>query len=971
MFSRYICITFSLLLSLVSSARVMGIDGGAALTDKYITALCKDSRGLMWIGTKQGLCTFDGSHFETLGSPLQSGNAIVKLIYDKASQRIWVGTEKGVYAVESESRGITPVVSKDKWSFSPVADICMLSGRLMVAFKSGEVASAGKDGRLTFLARMLQQDGKRYFDGSILPQGSNAVNLQPWGKSPPYILNTETRQLLRHPGDTAKGTSYLRKTYSDSIYICRAGGGLEIRNVATYAHLIPDAMERLRSFDNIIDVWPVSSGRFYLLCKPSNLYYVDLPGRHTDTISSEVFMGRLSTCFFTDMTGILWVGTNKGLVKITRDRKLFTHMLSNQVPVSIRSLAQDESGHLYAGTYSGLFRLASGESSWRIWSGMLPYAMLNLPGKYLYFVGEQPALYRVDKQSLKAETRFYTTQDLPPDELRQAYAMAVDGQGLAWIGTSYGLATYSPATKLLSAFKAPGLPPNLEVRYIRVAPDHHLWICTRSGLYDLDPGSGSVWHASMSTTPALTSNTVNYIDQDSSGALWLCTDGGGINIVDKDRKSVTALRTEDGLSDNTTYQLLWQNSGRIWISTFNGLSTYDLHSRSFYNYYVEDGLTNNEFNHNAFLREPSGRMLFGGINGINAFYPDSITQETRFTRLFASTITKWDSKAGTLINLPPGDSMASITLEPLDHSLTFNLALTDYHSPENEIFLYRIRGLFDEWVSLNSQRSLRLDGLAAGSYTLEIKALDSRGAPATNILRYKIVVAQPFYKSWWFYLLLFVLASALLSSFFFLRLQNIRRVLHLREQIASDLHDEVGSLLTRITMTSDNLRYSNHSEIDRTTKLQKIAALSRTAASSMSDILWAIDARNDYTGNLADRMREHAEEMLAPLNIHPHFDFVVNQRMSISSLLRQQLYLIYKEAINNIVKHSQATDVNILYHHNDQRFELRIVNDGYQEKEKSSTKGQGLKNIRMRAAKIHATTRIAAEGDTFRVEIGG
>ena len=254
---------------------------------------------------------------------------------------------------------------------------------------------------------------------------------------------------------------------------------------------------------------------------------------------------------------------------------------------------------------------------------------------------------------------------------------------------------------------------------------------------------------------------------------------------------------------------------------------------------------------------------------------------------------------------------------------------------------------------------------------LEVRAIDYRGTPVANELHYRIHVRQLFYKSWWFYLFIALLAIGLAWLYFRMRLLQVKRVQLLRQQIASDLHDEVGSLLTSITMTSDNLRFTDYSAADRSTRLNKIASLSRTAASSMSDILWSIDARNDYTGNLADRFREHAEEMLLPRGIELNIDFNVSQRMSIASQLRQQLYLIFKEAINNIVKHSTAGTVKISYQHNEQGFRLMIANDGFFEKERKSTKGQGLKNMEMRAGRIHAVMSHRVEGAEFLIEISG
>ncbi len=900
---------------------------------------------------------------------MQNGDAVNKLVFDTANGILWVAADKGLYAVDCNARSYAMVEAGETWSKAGIADICLLSdARLCVAYRSGAISLIDKRGHMRLLAQLPKYNGNTVFANDLLPWAPNIISCQTAGQSPTYLLHTDTRQLERLPADSLVAKPYFRKISGDTLFLAGFREGFRVKRKNGGAQLFSSSAALFRGIDNVIDIQPTTAGRLYLLRKPSNLYHLDLAAGRVDTLSSEIFAGRLATCLYRDAQSVLWVGTNKGLIKVTEVQTRFTQLLTNASPISVRSLAEDEDRNLYAGTYSGLFRLGNGDKQWQMWSGMLPYAMLNMPGPYLYFVGEQRALFRVDKLSKRVETGFYRKKGLPPDELRQAYALASDSRGVVWIGTSYGLVCYAPGTNTLAAINIAGLPLT-EIRYIRIRNDGHLWLCTRSGLYEVDTAKGVLWHVGTSTRPALTSNTVNYVDEDSRGRLWLCTDGGGVNIISKDRRQVTALRVEDGLSDNTTYQLMWQGPELAWISTFNGLSTYDLRSNAFYNYYADDGLTNNEFNHNAFLRTSAGRMMFGGINGVNAFAPDSIIHDAPAARLFASTITKWDNKARTLLHLRPADTNKIIELGPFDHSLSFNLALTDYHNPENENFLYRIKGLFDEWVSLNSQRSLRLDGLAPGEYTVEIKALDSRGAPSVNMLRYRIRVAEPFYKSWWFFLLLFLLASVLLAAFFRQRLQSLKRMQQLRQQIASDLHDEVGSLLTRITMTSDNLQYSSQSENERSSKLQKIAALSRTAASSMSDILWAIDARNDYTGNLADRMREHAEEMLTPLNLYPEFDFVVNQRMSISSELRQQLYLIYKEAINNIVKHAEPTEVRIKYYHSEQRFTLSVVNNGYAEKERLSTKGQGLKNIRMRADKLHARSWIQAEGTNFNVVI--
>jgi signal transduction histidine kinase len=205
---------------------------------------------------------------------------------------------------------------------------------------------------------------------------------------------------------------------------------------------------------------------------------------------------------------------------------------------------------------------------------------------------------------------------------------------------------------------------------------------------------------------------------------------------------------------------------------------------------------------------------------------------------------------------------------------------------------------------------------------------------------------------------------------YLIKSHNFKNVLHLRMKIASNLHDEVGSLLTRITMFSDNLRYSKNNEEQRNIKLEKIAILSRNAVASMSDVLWAIDSRNDFAGNLLDRMREQAEEMLFPLGIDVNFVLLVNDlKKPIHSDIRGEVYLIFKEAVNNIVKHSNATQVEITYKLADKHFYLKISNNGIIESISDISTGQGLNNMKMRAKKIGAQIKIDRNDDIFSVEL--
>jgi ligand-binding sensor domain-containing protein/signal transduction histidine kinase len=965
---RLFLFLLSFLLPLAAFARVSMADGGTSLPDKFITAICRDTHGLMWIGTKQGVCNYDGTRFEPLEGDLKSDASVARLIYVEKGDFIWAATSKGLYQIQCGSHKTKLISNKNEWSHSAVTALYLLSGGDVYAgYVGGEIAEAFVGGKLVLTTKIKSEGSRQPFTEHIEFELPGFLNYQLASRPEWYAFNLKNGRSKKII--SAERSFAFKKSFGDTLVReIGAEGGLQI--IKGNSSLFPKSENLFKNIYNVVDVLFTDPGSCYIICKQARLYHFDLVNGKADTVSSDLFKEKLSTCLFLDDDKILWVGTNKGLLKVTPDKQMFTSMLMQTPPLSVRSMIEDDKGNIYAGTYSGLYRYSTVEKNWKKINTEIFYAMLNIPGRYIYLITEQLRLFRMDKQSMSIETNFY--QNNLPLDARKPFSTALvsTGDGTIWIGTSEGMMTYHIPTSTLSESEIKGLPDHARIVNITHARNGHLWLSTRNGIFEFNPQKGIVGLFNAHTNPALSVSSVNYTYEDEKGRLWICTQGGGLNMIDATRKKISVLKTEAGLSDNETYQLIWQGDQRIWISTFNGLSSYSPQTGTFSNYYVEDGLPSNEFNHNAFLKARDGSMYFGGINGIAVFNPQSIPELGASNRLIVSSISKWDNKRQSLVHLSPMDTASDIILNPLDHSLAFDLALDDYENTEAQIFQYRIKGLFDEWVTLNSQHTLRLDGLAPGHYELEIKAIDRRGAPSLNTLHYNIQVGQFFYRTAWFYLLLFVVASGLLWAFFYLRLQHVKRVQKIRERLASDLHDEVGSLLTRITMTSDNLQYGRNSETERSSKLQKIASLSRNAASSMSDILWAIDARNDYTGNLADRMREHAEEMLATVDVQPEFEFSVNQRMSIRSELRQQLYLLYKEAINNIVKHSKPTEVRIKYHHNENGFGLSIFNNGLFEKERPSN-GQGLKNIRMRAERVGARAEIDSDGDTFLVKLTG
>jgi len=966
---RYL-LAITLIASLVPcNAAIIEISQGAGLPDRCINGICKDNRGLMWIGTQSGLCVYDGYEFKgLLGQNTINRVTINKMVYDNVHDLLWLATEKGLYKIHCSSFNVEMIGNNDgRWYNNPVTDLLLLKdSRVFASYKDGQILEAAFSGKVNIIANIPIENNRQIYP-SRLRVNKNDLIISMSTVGPLYQYSLGKRNLSK-PGNLIR--NYPDIDIKDNFVVFRTATDLQTYIVNPKSDSLKSFLNQIHEINNVASI-KFMQGIVYVFCRPFNAYKIDFNKLTVEHLLNDIYPGRIYKAAYIDDDNIIWVGSTKGLLKITSEKNLFQKQLLEYPTISIRTFVMDESGNKYAGTYSGLFRFDDKKQDWIKIGNEIPFAFTNTKGRYIYFVEEQLKICRIEKKTGKIETCTYIEDESLQGKIGRSITVTSDDSGKLWIGTNAGLVIYNPETTELSPHKIRNfLNDNIEIRYVRILPDNKTLLCTNNGIYEINDVNGEIWHLNTTTRPALSSNTTNFADFDANGNMWICTEGGGINLLSDTRKHVDVLDTKSGLSDNTTYALMFHKDD-AWISTYNGLSRYSFKQNAFRNFFSgTDGLTENEFNRNSYLKDSTtNNLYFGTVNGINVFNPDKLDVPLPHAKLFASTVSKWDNNQKAYVNVFPIFKNNEITLNPSDHFLIINLGLSDYSNPEKVTFSYRVKGLIEDWVTINNQHSIQLSGLGAGLYKIEIRALDSHGSPVTNELHYEVTVLKSFYKTIWFYLLVLVAISLIISYFFYLKIRNLKQLSNLRERIASDLHDDVGSLLTRITMNSDNLRHSINTPEQNISKLGKISALSRYAASSMNDILWTIDSRNNFTGNLADRIREHADEMLLPLSIEIVFNIEVGTKRIISSEKRQALYLIFKESINNIVKHSKATKVNITFIYNNDSLLLKIENNGFYADEKVAYKGQGLRNIKMRADRIHANVTIKNEEDRFIVEV--
>ncbi len=952
-------------ITLTGYARVELLDDRNGLTSNIVRDIVKDNAGFMWIGTSNGLNIYDGytfTRFRALGA-----RRVTQLMYDDKRDIVWVALERGLYALSGQQRNPLPV-KMDGEELGPVKNMTrMKDGQVYVLLENGDILTVDDQRNASVFVHTKPFLRK--------PSVSNVYNLDVFsdsvlffmvndghGVNPFYLLHTGTKQVEPIPWkERIRMLPISVRKSGDTFVIATPGQGILLMDVYT-GNLFESPVLQKMNVSGTSDFGMRYGKYLYAGFANGHLYRADLVQGAVEEISKEIpsLSGSYNRhhCIFRDEQGIIWIGTNKGIFKIYNDTKPFKHLLLEQPSLSIRGISEDRSGDLYVGTYKGLYHFDRKAEQWAIHRYLvstdksmkiIPYGMLNDEDSgYVYIASESGFFYRFNKRLRKMEYDFYDTRFV--DYMLFGYSVFMDDDGLIWIGSTRGLFLYDRNEGTVKPYmKDAARLGKLSVRQIAGSREKNVcWIATTEGVFKIDKYKGILRHLNDSSMPALSKNHTHFVSEDHRGRIWIGTNGGGINIVSPDMDQVTYLnREQHGLVNNIVYGMLWPDTGQVWISTFGGLSNYNLHTGTFTNYGTSDGLVSEEFNQGSYMKDSRGFLFFGSPDGICYFHPDSMRSYTHDFSLFVSA----SSVPGRKLT-GNGDT---ILIYPSDFSFTVSFGLSDYRAPLYNRFLYRIRGLSDEWIPIYGNPELKIPDLAPGHYTLEVKGMNAYGHPAQNILVFHLDSRVYFYKTWWFYFLLFLLAGSLLWLFFMIRLRSIRRMQQLRVQIASDLHDEVGGLLTRIVLFSDNLSEGNDPPDKQKEKLEKIAELGRDATMSMNDILWAIDARNDFAGSLADRMREYAEQMLTPANIIIRFTTSgIDHKQNISTQVRQNLYMIFKEALNNIVKHSSATEVDIRYRHDRAGFFLSVTNNGNDGEERPKLSGQGLRNMHMRAEKIGA-----------------
>ncbi|MDJ0841165.1 MAG: two-component regulator propeller domain-containing protein [Acidobacteriota bacterium] len=993
--------TLMMLQALEPALRFTRLGIAQGLSQGTVTCLLRDRDGFFWFGTQDGLNRYDGYEFVIWryepGRPDSLSDGFINCLLEDNEGRMWVGTNYGLNRYDRENGGFIRYLPGDREGDLPHEQVLALesdnSGRLWVGLLGGlcRLVPGTTAGRTRFES-VLFREVKEPQVRTLLRDQTGRL----WAAGSGIYRHEPDRDQMELVGRGSAGFEPMLVTLITDLHTDKQGniwaassdrGLFEIVNpYGALPKIVHHGFPSGSAGDTIYALANDSNGTLWLGTHEGLSAYDPEHGivghfRHEPSRGTSLSDDRV-LCLAHDKD-ILWAGTYSGINRALRNSP-FRHFVHHpEDPDSlgsagIRAFAEDTEQNLWVGTTSaGLdyYDRATGRFSHFRHDPENPdslpadrvTALACSPSGDLW-VGTVKGLSRRDAGA--DGFRHYRHDPDDPNSLGWgggATALLFASDGNLWVGNwGSGLSRYRPQHDDFEHFIPPAQRKTFwKVRVLREDKEGSLWLGTwETGLLRFDPATARFdnWLRDPRDNNSLPHDRVLSICLARDGVMWLGT-AGGLARMRPDGSGFDTFTHQDGLLNNVVYGILQDDRDRLWLSTNMGLSRFDPVEGAFRNYTRLEGLQADEFNNNAYLRTRSGELLFGGVNGFNIFHPDAVREQAALPPVRLCRFSVFDRDK---LLYRVGEGYAPISLSYRENFFSFEFAALDYVNPSRNQYRYKLEGFDEDWIDSGTRRYVSYTNLDGGNYRFRVQAA-ADGSWGDAGLAVPVHVAQAPWKTLWFRLGVVTALAVLLWSWHRLRVSKLVEIERIRVRIASDLHDEVGSALTKISLLSELLREGL--EPDRKAHLlERIGRLGRDAVTAMGDLVWSVDARNDTVGSMIDRMRDFAADTFAREGVEVEFELHgLRETRRLPADLRKNLYLVFKEALTNVAKYAGASRVRVRLESSKRDFLLAISDNGRGLGKKLHRSGHGIRNMKMRARDLGGELQVIDTGSGLDV----
>jgi signal transduction histidine kinase/ligand-binding sensor domain-containing protein len=946
------------------SVRVWQSDSG--LPNNIVTGLAQTRDGYLWVANPTRLARFDGVQFEEFssGNLLDGYRQVITTLAVGREGGLWVATDRGVVAgLES---GLARVFTNNVPALFVESLVEDDEGTLWIKNSGGDNICRIVNGRVTQLPmagsyRSVTTDdrGRLWFvkNGGVgLFRNGRFETLVQLGKS---------------------GSARLTGAKDGGVWICL---GSELFRYAEGSPPVSCGNFPVQSADTAPAVMIEDhSGAVWIGTSDSGLFRYDGKAFENIPVSHLQILSLLE-----DREGNLWVGTGGGGLDQVQPRGVELEGLESGLPFqSVESVCQDASGNVWAVTQNGLLICRTNG----VWQTISTNA--NWPGGRVACVtaDRSGAVWigtRGQKLYCWRNGQYTSFQAVDGLTGRNFHALLAGANGDLWMAGNGSDGLQRLHAGRLETLR---LPPEVQViRCLAEDAASNLWLGT---------SKGSLWRVHDNVVTDETPNTtrrplpIRTVQTTPDGSVWVGYAGGGLGWINKNGR-YTRITSGQGLYDDHVSQIISDERGWLWLGSDHGifkirqaeleaLAGNRIDRVISVHYGVGEGLAGLQANFGecpGVLRDRDGRLWMPMRTALAVINPASLREDSEPPPVRLTEVIVDDRIAARYGGAVPVEKMTDIRTAlrlPPDHRhLEFIFTALSFNAPENLRFQYQLLGFDNDWVNAGTERRASYSRLASGKYQFRVRACNDNGIWSDPDTGPALVVTPFFWQTWWFWLLgLLGFTSAVTALVRFLSNRQLRlKILALERQaaldrertrIARDIHDDIGNLLTQATLIS-GLTLRDRAEPEKTGEhARRISSTIGQVTSSLDEIVWAVNPRNDTLPQLIDYIGQFAVEFLQTAGLACRVDLPDHPaHRGASTDLRHNLFLVVKEALNNIVRHSGASEVWLCITVTEQVLGLTIQDNGRSfDAAAVNGSGNGLRNMRQRTEEL---------GGSFQVE---
>ena len=937
------------------------------LPQMRISALAQTPDGYLWAGTWFGLARFDGLRFVVFNNgntPELKKEAITALAVDRRDGALWIGTPAGL--VRLKDRQFTRPTDTNELADVVIAELVPAAGGGVWVW-THEAVLLYRDRVLAKIPLLLPMPEERHSawetaDGHLVV-GTNRRCLE--------LAEDGTVKAWKLPAEAPRFSWYAGVQTTDRARQAWLGTGDGLFHFAdgqwSQLQTFP---ERLRPRDQFL---ADQTGGVWAGCGQVGLFRCSESGAQPISLG-DPSAERSINCLLEDQEGHVWVGTDVGLYQL-RPRFMRSFSVTEGLPDrECWSVCEAPDRSIWVGTARGLARIqddAVQPVSGKLSKGSL-FAIVDRKNT-VWFGDDASAL--TAWQPGGESKGFWNTTTVDSVNGVMLEALYLDRSGRVWVGTDHGV-TWIENAQPAARWGEHGLPTN-NVRAIYETRDGTMWFGTWQGGAVQWKGNrnSEISNPKSETNPnrqpsarrftvadGLTDDRVFVFHEDAEGALWIGTHNGLSRF--QDGKFFT-FRAAQGLFDDLINWMEEDDSGWLWFSCNRGIFRME---RAELNavaagrkpranaivYGVADGMRTPETNGEhqpAGCKSRDGRLWFPTADGVvvidpresqRAEPPPVVIEQVRANNevVFGDGMSAKSRVPSSGSTAAPQLTTRNLQLAP-GHARVLEIHYTanSLTSSERVRFKYRLEGHDPDWVPDDQNRRVAFyTNLRPGDYTFRVTAGNAHGTWNLTGDQISFHLAPHFYQTWPFYLTCGAVVWATGFGLHHWRLRRVQRFQNLERQralqeerarIAKDLHDELGANLTGLALQLDVLQGQSCAANAPQNQLGNLARSTRDLVDTMREVVWAMNPQHDNVESLTTFLGQYTENYLAAAGVRCRLEFPSEATaLAINSSARHQLFLIVKEALHNIVRHAEASEVHLCLAQESDKLRLEIGDNG-------------------------------------------